>query len=136
MSRVRGIRAPSASRTGSELGEFDAALQGEGLVCVHPSLMPPSRLAPLLRPRGKADFVVEDMTGLDGFRHRRRDEYRWLTPDAQQERGRPPLTIRDNVLACSPARKGADPPGSKARKKKIAERQGYELDAQEAFFRT
>lgn len=39
----------------------------DGIVCVHPALVPPSRLAPLLHHDGKPGFVVEDMTDLDDF---------------------------------------------------------------------
>lgn len=42
-------------------------LQGDGIVCVHPTLVRPSLLAPLLRNDGKPGFVVEDMTDLDEF---------------------------------------------------------------------
>jgi hypothetical protein len=38
-----------------------------GVLAVHPSLVPASRLAPLLTRHGKPGFVVEDMTDLDEF---------------------------------------------------------------------
>ena len=39
----------------------------ESLVVAHPDLAPASTLAPLLRLKGKAGFVVADMTDVDEF---------------------------------------------------------------------
>ena len=67
-------------------------------MCIHPDLVPASRLTPLLRRGDKPGFVVEDMTDLDDFEPteavdvpdrplyllrdvERGDEYRGVTPD-------------------------------------------------------
>jgi len=42
-------------------------LAGDGVLCVHPALVPPSLFAPLLRHNGRPGFVVEDMNDLDEF---------------------------------------------------------------------
>lgn len=93
-------------------------LSGPGLVCVHPELVAPSRLTPLLRRGEKPGFVVEDMTDLDDFAAigtvdvpgrglyllrdvERGDDYRGVTPDDAlpqiESRGRTPLTINEGI---------------------------------------
>ncbi|WP_031184059.1 DUF5701 family protein [Streptomyces seoulensis] len=54
---------------GLSAAEVRAAAQGdgEGLLAVRPDLAPASVLAPLLRRRDKAGFVVTDMTDVDLF---------------------------------------------------------------------
>ncbi|WP_211223251.1 DUF5701 family protein [Propionicicella superfundia] len=104
-----------------------AGLTGAGLVCVHPSLVPASQLAPLLRVGGRAGFVVQDMTDLDEFVPiasvdvpqrplyllsgiDRGDTLRGMTPDAAlpviADAGRTPLTIGEGIswLLQDPAR--------------------------------
>lgn len=104
---------PSSGFTG-----LGVDLAGPGVLCVSPSLVPPSRLAPLMRRRDRAGFVVEDMTDLDQFEPidgvevpdralyllrgtDRGDEFRGVTPSAAlvriQERGRSPLTISEGI---------------------------------------
>lgn len=61
----------------AELGDVSAAElrahadalpeEPDAIIAVHPALVPPSRLATLLRRHGKAGFVVTDMTDLDQF---------------------------------------------------------------------
>ena len=93
-------------------------LDQDGIVCVHPGLVPPFLLAPLMSRDGKTGFVVEDMTDLDEFvpidavRLPERPLYvmrgvdggedllDW-TPDAALPeilgRGRTPLTISEGI---------------------------------------
>ena len=59
--------AELAGITDDEFRNLGHGLGDDGVVCVHPALVPPSRLAPLLRHDGKPGFVVEDMTDLDEF---------------------------------------------------------------------
>lgn len=89
-----------------------------GTLAVHPSLVPPSRLTPLLSKAGKPGFVVIDMTDLDSFEPRegldipseplyaiddvdRGDDMRGWTPEEAlvqiAERGRRPLTISEGI---------------------------------------
>jgi hypothetical protein len=56
--------APEAFR---ELGERLPDEADEPVVVVHPSLVPASRLAPLLSRNGRSGFVVVDMEDLDEF---------------------------------------------------------------------
>jgi len=97
------------------------------VLAVHPTVVPPSRLAPLLRRRGKPGFVVVDMTDLDDFAPiegvavpdaplylltglDRGDDLRSWSPDeALPEivgRGRTPLTVGEGIgwLLQDPAR--------------------------------
>ena len=92
---------------------------GPGLLVVHPHLVGPSRLAPLLRLSGRPGFVVEDMTDVDDFAPvdgielpdspvyvvegiDRGDDLRGRTPnDAAPEiaaRGRTPLLLTEGLL--------------------------------------
>ncbi|WP_344738361.1 DUF5701 family protein [Microbacterium awajiense] len=61
--------ASLASLSDDEFRALASALDrdAEGIVVVHDSLVPPSRLAPLLDHEGKRGFVVEDMVDLDAF---------------------------------------------------------------------
>ncbi len=119
VQRLIDLGVPAmAGRPDGELAELGASLEGDGLVCVHPSLVPPSRLAPLLRHGDQPGFVVEDMTDLDEFAPldsvdvpdtglylavgvERGDEYRGVTPNAAlpriEERGRTPLTVDEGI---------------------------------------
>lgn len=56
-----------ARRSPEEFRGLADGLEGEGLIAVHPGLVPPSRLAPLLTAAGKPGFVVEDMEDVDEF---------------------------------------------------------------------
>ncbi len=89
-----------------------------GIVVVHPSLVPPSRLAPLLEREGKPGFVVVDMVDVDEFEpldglaipdaplyviceiDRGDDMLNWSPDEALAEitdRGRRPLTISEGI---------------------------------------
>ena len=89
-----------------------------GVIVVHPSLVAPSLLAPLLERRGKPGFVVVDMDDLDEFRpidglsipdeplyvirniDRGDDMLNWSPDEALPEiasRGRRPLTISEGI---------------------------------------
>jgi hypothetical protein len=88
------------------------------VLAVHPRLVPPGRLAELLRHGSRAGFVVEDMTDVDQFvaigglvvpdlplylvvDPTRGDELRNTTPvqglDAIQATGRTPLTLSEGI---------------------------------------
>ena len=58
-------------KAGLTAGELRvAAFEGErtgGLLVIHPDLLRPSELAPLMEHAGKPGFVVEDMTDIDEF---------------------------------------------------------------------
>lgn len=90
----------------------------EPILVVHPTLVAPSRLTPLLRRDGKAGFVVVDMTDVDEFAPidglevpdqplyviddvQRGDELRnWSPAEALPvitEHGRRPLTINEGI---------------------------------------
>ncbi len=98
---------------GAELGESDT-----GVVAIHPGLLRPSLLAPLLNRMGKAGFVVVDMADLDDFTAiaavevpdrplyllhglDRGDDLRNWSPDEAypelQRRARSPLTISEGI---------------------------------------
>lgn len=89
-----------------------------GIVVVHPSLVPPSKLAPLLQRQGKSGFVVVDMTDLDEFQpldglaipeeplyalhdiDRGDDMLHWSPDEALAEltsRNRRPLTVNEGI---------------------------------------
>lgn len=89
-----------------------------GILVVHPSLVPPSRMTPLLRREGKPGFVVVDMDDLDTFEpldglaipgyplyvihdvERGDDMLNWSPEEALvriTERGRRPLTIAEGI---------------------------------------
>ncbi|GAA4116411.1 DUF5701 family protein [Enteractinococcus coprophilus] len=89
-----------------------------GIIVVHPHLLPPSRLAPLLERDGKSGFVVVDMVDLDKFEplagltipvaplyvisdiNRGDDMLNWSPDEALAEittRGRRPLTISEGI---------------------------------------
>jgi hypothetical protein len=93
-------------------------LTADGTLCVHPSLVPPSKLAPLLQLGSRYGFVVEDMTDLDEFAPiasldipdrplyvvegiDRGDAFLGWTPDAALPeilaQGRSPLTISEGI---------------------------------------
>lgn len=59
--------ADLAGITKEEFFKLGDGLDGDGVLCVHPTLVPPSTLASLLRHEGKPGFVVEDMKDLDEF---------------------------------------------------------------------
>lgn len=88
------------------------------LLVVHPSLVPASRLTPLLARDGKPGFVVTDMTDVDDFSPiegvaipeqqlyiidgvERGDEYANWSPDEAlpsiRSRGRRPLTLSEGI---------------------------------------
>ena len=68
LDRLIELGVPTlAGRSEADFRELASGLTGEGLVCVHPSLVPASVLTPLLRLGDLPGFVVEDMTDLDGF---------------------------------------------------------------------
>ena len=88
----------------------------ETLAVVSPSLVPPSRLAPLLSLNDKPGFVVEDMTDVDEFVDQvdapdrllyaiaspnRGDDLQNYTPDEAlsvlAERGLSPLTLNEGI---------------------------------------
>lgn len=117
--RLVDLGVPELAGTTAEgfLGLADG-LEGDGVLCVHPSLVPPSRLVPLLRHDGRPGFVVEDMTDLDDFAAiaavdvpdrplyllrgvDRGDDLLDWTPDAAlpevRGRGRTPLTIGEGI---------------------------------------
>ena len=98
--------------------ELAAGLPDAGLVVVHPSLVAPSALAPLLRLGEREGFVVEDMTDLDEFApiagvevpdaglyvvrgvERGDDLLGWKPDDAVPEivgRGRSPMTVSEGI---------------------------------------
>lgn len=119
VQRLIDLGVPSLAGVSSpDFAGLGAGLAGQGVLCVHPSLVPPSRLAPLMRRLDRTGFVVEDMTDLDQFSPidgvevpdralyllhgvERGDEFRGVTPDAAlasiQERGRSPLTISEGI---------------------------------------
>ena len=119
VQRLVDLGVPALAGTSdTELTRLGEDLDGPGLVCVHPSLVPASELTPLLRRGDKPGFVVEDMTDLDDFEPieqvdvpdralylvrdvERGDEYRGVTPDDAlpqiQARGRTPLTISEGI---------------------------------------
>ncbi|MDP2013720.1 MAG: DUF5701 family protein [Actinomycetota bacterium] len=59
---LAGTSADQFRELGAQLGQSESAV-----VAVHPSLVPPSQLAALLRRNDKAGFVVVDMPDLDEF---------------------------------------------------------------------
>lgn len=110
--------ADLAGMTGDEFRKLGDGLDDHGVLCVHPALVPPSLMAPLLRHDDKPGFVVEDMTDLDDFRPieavqlpdrplyllrgvDRGDHLRDWTPDAALpeilDQGRTPLTISEGI---------------------------------------
>lgn len=103
-----------------ELRSVTAELRGgaRSILAVHPSLVPASRLAPLLSRSGRPGFVVGDFTDLDEFEPidglalpdrplylvhevERGDDLRnWSPDEALPEivaRGRRPLTVNEGV---------------------------------------
>ncbi len=56
-----------AGLTAADIRAAAAADAGGGLLVVHPDRLPASAIAPLLRHRGRAGFVVTDMTDVDLF---------------------------------------------------------------------
>ena len=90
----------------------------QGIIAIHPSLVPASRLAPLLSRAGKPGFVVVDMIDLDDFiplpeitipdqplylvqgLERGDDMSNWSPDEALPEicaRGRSPLTVNEGI---------------------------------------
>lgn len=105
---------------GVDAARFRALAAGlpEGVLVVHPDLVPASRLAPLLRLDDKPGFVVVDMPDLDEFAPRadldipasplyvvagidRGDDLLNWSPDealpAIESQGRTPLTISEGI---------------------------------------
>jgi hypothetical protein len=119
VERLVDLGAPELAGLGAaRFRELADGLAADGVLCVHPSLVPPSRLAPLLRLGAKNGFVVEDMTDLDDFAPiasvdvpdrplylldgiDRGDEFLGWTPDAALPeilaRRRSPLTISEGI---------------------------------------
>ena len=62
VAEAAGISAHQFRAQAAELPDVP-----DGILAVHPALVPASRLAPLLRHAGRAGFVVEDMTDVDAF---------------------------------------------------------------------
>lgn len=100
------------------MGQSLCAATQHGLLVVHPSLIPPSALAPLLARDDKPGFVVVDMTDLDEFEpiegvsipdeplyvigdiDRGEDMLNWSPEEALLEithRGRRPLTVSEGI---------------------------------------
>ena len=119
---LAGLSAQEFERLGASLPEADDAV-----VVVHPRLVPPSALAPLLRRGDRPGFVVVDMTDLDAFvavpdldvpdadlylvhGPDRGDDLRSTSPDEAdpvlRSRGRTPLTISEGIawLLADPSR--------------------------------
>ena len=111
---LAGLTHDAFRALGAALGDDDH----EGTVVVHPTLVPASRLAPLLQRNGKPGFVVVDMTDLDEFvpvggvelpdqplyvikdLDRGDDLANWSPEEALPEinaRGRRPLTISEGI---------------------------------------
>jgi hypothetical protein len=103
-----------------ELRSATAELRGgaRSILVVHPSIVPASRLAPLLSRAGRRGFVVDDLTDLDEFEPiaglelpdrplylvhelERGDDLRnWSPDEALPEiaaRGRRPLTLNEGI---------------------------------------
>ncbi len=119
LTRLVGLGVPElAGLSDDAFRKLGRNLEGEGFVAVHPSLVPVSRLAPLLSLDGMAGFVVEDMTDLDEFVpiegldvpkeplylvdgvDRGDDMLSWSPVEALPEiasRGRRPLTIGEGI---------------------------------------
>ena len=119
---LAGVSAQEFEALGASLPGSDDAV-----VVVHPRLVAPSALAPLLRRGGRAGFVVVDMADLDEFSPvpdvevpaadlylvhgvDRGDDLRNLSPDEAdpviRSRGRTPLTISEGLawLLADPSR--------------------------------
>ena len=119
---LAGVSAQEFEALGASLPGSDDAV-----VVVHPRLVAPSALAPLLRRAGLAGFVVVDMADLDEFSPvpdvevpaadlylvhgvDRGDDLRNLSPDEAdpviRSRGRTPLTISEGLawLLADPSR--------------------------------
>lgn len=115
VDRLVGLGLPEAP-----LKEWLAERDGpdDGLVVVHPDLVPASELAPLLQRAGKPGFVVPDMTDLDEFvpiegvavppapayvvrdPQRGDDMLNWSPDEALPvllERGRSPMTVSEGI---------------------------------------
>ncbi len=120
MADLAGMTADAFAALAEDLPDDESAV-----LVVHPALVPPSRLAPLLRRNDKSGFVVEDMADLDEFTpvvglpdrslylvtdvDRGDDMLDWSPEEAMQvlaERGRTPLTINEGIswLLQEPAR--------------------------------
>lgn len=121
MDRLVELEMPAlAGLSEDEFREIGRALPQDavGLVVVSPGLVPPSRLAPLLRRDGRPGFVVVDMTDLDEFEpidgvdvpsgglyvvrdvDRGDDMSNWSPEEALAEitrRGRRPLTVSEGI---------------------------------------
>lgn len=113
VAEAAGISAHQFRAQAAELPDVP-----DGILAVHPALVPASRLAPLLRHAGRAGFVVEDMTDVDAFAPIdtvtvpdlpvyvvyspvRGDEMRNWSPDealpAIHAAGRTPLTLAEGI---------------------------------------
>lgn len=130
VERLVGFGVPAlAGLDAGEFRELAAALPGAPgvrggsviggpILAIHPSLVAPSRLAPLLQREGRPGFVVVDMTDLDSFTDvpgvevpdsplyllhgvERGDQYLNLSsPEAAAEiegRNRSPLTVNEGI---------------------------------------
>lgn len=110
---IPGMPAAAILEEAARVGPADG-----GLLVVHPSLIPPSRLAANLVREGMPGFVVEDMTDVDEFAPAdgvvvpesavyvvrgldRGDEFVDRTPDESVPvivgRGRTPLTLAEGI---------------------------------------
>ncbi|MGA8045015.1 MAG: DUF5701 family protein [Dermatophilaceae bacterium] len=123
LDRLVSLGVPRLARlTGDEFRSLATDLVPpaveSALLVVHPSLVPASRLAPLLDRGGRPGFVVEDMTDLDEFvpvepalvpdrplyliaEPERGDEMRNWSPEEANTailgRGRSPLTVSEGI---------------------------------------
>jgi hypothetical protein len=119
LDRLTALGLPTlAGLSPAEFRELAAGLRGEGVLCVHPELVPPTRMAAMLAWQGRPGFVVEDMTDLDKFGPidglqlpnrplyllkdpERGDQYQGRTPTEVlpelDARGRTPLTINEGL---------------------------------------
>lgn len=124
VQRLIDLGVPALAGLGAdEFRQHAAALvtsadSGSALVVVHPSLVPASRLAPLLTLNGKPGFVVADMVDLDEFApiepaaipvaslylvhdlERGDDFSNWSPDEALPEivrRGRRPITVSEGI---------------------------------------
>lgn len=121
LDRLVSLGVPElAGISGADFVALAAGLpdRADGIVVVHPRLVPASRLVPLLAQGGKPGFVVEDMVDLDAYVPRAEiavpdrplyvvtgidrgdDLLDWIPDDALSaitQRGRTPLTVSEGI---------------------------------------